>query len=243
MMYITAVTILFGSGMPALYPIACAFFFISYWIDKWLLLRYYRKPDSYDTSLANKHLNFYFVILVMHVLVGTVMYANSAICETSTIFDFTTEWAIINRDPKCWDDKKDFNFKCGSRTFRLFQHFKQGYQLDFNQVHVLLFFLILPVFALVYVVTDRVIKHRKRKQDKKSLHETIEEENPQHDFYRCCSFTTLNNELEDANIYRHQLEAFKNKSKTLKNKDDVDSVLKGLNQKIKAIEDVIQELA
>ncbi|KAH9259587.1 hypothetical protein BASA81_002009 [Batrachochytrium salamandrivorans] len=46
------VTLLYSSGMPCLYPIACGTFMVTYYSDKFLLLHYYRTPPAYSERLA-----------------------------------------------------------------------------------------------------------------------------------------------------------------------------------------------
>ena len=41
---VLAVAFLYSGGMPVMYPTAATFFYITYWIDKCLILRYYRRP-------------------------------------------------------------------------------------------------------------------------------------------------------------------------------------------------------
>lgn len=65
--------------MPILYPIAACFLFVNYWVDKFLIIYYHRKPVSYDSYITKKSGNWYKFILVMHVIAGTLMYANSSI--------------------------------------------------------------------------------------------------------------------------------------------------------------------
>ena len=45
---------LYSSGMPMLYPIGFVSFFVTYWVDKFLFLRVYKKPPRYDMTLASK---------------------------------------------------------------------------------------------------------------------------------------------------------------------------------------------
>jgi hypothetical protein len=45
------VIMLYSSGLPALYPIACATFFLQYWVDKYLLVNFYRSPPAYSDKL------------------------------------------------------------------------------------------------------------------------------------------------------------------------------------------------
>jgi hypothetical protein len=46
------VTITFSSGMPALYALNLAILFIQYWIDKWLVLNYYKKTTEFTKHLS-----------------------------------------------------------------------------------------------------------------------------------------------------------------------------------------------
>lgn len=86
LLFVLGVTFLYSSGMPILYPIAAAFFFVGYWIDKMLLLKFYRKPIHYDGHLSKKTLGWHKFILLMHVLGGTLMYANSSIVPSRSVW-------------------------------------------------------------------------------------------------------------------------------------------------------------
>ena len=44
----TWVTFMYSAGLPILFMITAGNFFIIYWIDKWLLLRFYKTPKNYD---------------------------------------------------------------------------------------------------------------------------------------------------------------------------------------------------
>jgi hypothetical protein len=41
MLTVLYVTMLYGSGIPILYVVAAAYYFTSYWVDKFLLFRYF----------------------------------------------------------------------------------------------------------------------------------------------------------------------------------------------------------
>lgn len=45
---VTYVTMFYGSGVPILYLIAFTFFLVTYWVDKYLVWNYYRKPENMD---------------------------------------------------------------------------------------------------------------------------------------------------------------------------------------------------
>jgi len=82
---VLGVTFLYSSGMPILYPIAALYFFVTYWVDKWLLLRFYRKPVMFDSYMARETLKWFKWILVVHVLAGLLMYSNSSILPSDQV--------------------------------------------------------------------------------------------------------------------------------------------------------------
>jgi hypothetical protein len=52
LLFVLGVTFLYSSGMPVLYPIAAAYFFVGYWVDKTLLICFARRPVAYDSYIA-----------------------------------------------------------------------------------------------------------------------------------------------------------------------------------------------
>jgi hypothetical protein len=46
------VPMLYGSGMPLLYPISAISCFLNYNVDKFLLVNFYKKPMKYDTAMV-----------------------------------------------------------------------------------------------------------------------------------------------------------------------------------------------
>lgn len=53
MLVVLAVTMLYSGAMPVLYVSAGLFFFVTYWVDKILLLRCYRKPIKFNNYMAS----------------------------------------------------------------------------------------------------------------------------------------------------------------------------------------------
>ena len=47
------VTLTYSSGLPSLYLVAAFSFFVGYWTDKMLLLRYYRKTNGLTKELTS----------------------------------------------------------------------------------------------------------------------------------------------------------------------------------------------
>ena len=83
MLTVLSVTFLYSGGMPILYPVAALFFFISYWVDKCLLLRCYRKPIKFDERLARSTLGFFKYILILHIIGFFIMYSLTPILQNS----------------------------------------------------------------------------------------------------------------------------------------------------------------
>ena len=79
MLTIISVSFLYSGGMPFLYPVVAAFFFCTYWVDKCLLFRYYRKPIQFDNYLAKRTLSYYKYILVLHIFGFLLMYGKTPI--------------------------------------------------------------------------------------------------------------------------------------------------------------------
>jgi hypothetical protein len=48
MLTVLYITMLYGSGIPILYVIAASFYFTSYWVDKFFLFRYFKRPLMMD---------------------------------------------------------------------------------------------------------------------------------------------------------------------------------------------------
>lgn len=76
---ILAVIFTYSSGMPILYAFGVFYFFITYWIDKYMLFRYYKKPVMFDSYIARKSLNWFKYILLVHCIGFLLMFSNSEI--------------------------------------------------------------------------------------------------------------------------------------------------------------------
>lgn len=74
---ILAVIFFYSGAMPLLYVFGIFYFFITYWIDKWLLFTYYKKPVMFDSYIARKSLNWFKWILLLHCCGFIIMFSNS----------------------------------------------------------------------------------------------------------------------------------------------------------------------
>jgi hypothetical protein len=75
------VTMLYSGGLPLLYPISAAYFGVTYWVDKYLLTKFYRKPPTYDTRLAKGALYWFKWAFVLHFICAYHMYKEISILQ------------------------------------------------------------------------------------------------------------------------------------------------------------------
>lgn len=78
------VTFMYSPALPSLFIITAVNFCIIYWIDKTLLLRFYRTPKNYDELSINFSLdmikNYTFIF---HFFIGVLVYSNDKILSGS----------------------------------------------------------------------------------------------------------------------------------------------------------------
>ena len=82
LMVVTYIVMFYGSGMPVMYPLAFCYFFITFWVDKFLILKCHRKPKIADDTMMTKSLNYYGFAVLLHLLGGALMYSNAKILPT-----------------------------------------------------------------------------------------------------------------------------------------------------------------
>jgi hypothetical protein len=70
---------LYSSGMPIMNFICFFALLIRYWVEKWLVLRYYRKPPIYKEEINNKALSILPFAGMLHCLFGLYMYGTEDI--------------------------------------------------------------------------------------------------------------------------------------------------------------------
>ena len=94
MLVVLAVTMLYGGAMPILYASAGFFFLVTYWVDKYLLLRCYRKPIKFNNFMATATMSFYKYIGVLHLLGFLFMFGLTPILPNNVDFsdNDTSQW-------------------------------------------------------------------------------------------------------------------------------------------------------
>ena len=169
--------------MPILYPIAAIFFIIGYWVDKLLLLRFNRKPPAFDSSLNMGSLAWFKWILLLHVVMGTIMYSNSSIAPSKYVIMRVTNEQIAKALP--------------------------GWRIEnFLQLHIFIFVCIIASVSIIlgfWTIIKSLVKYVVScfcQDEDEAIKSHYLEENPQWDFYRCVSFETLINEFSKAQRLR-----------------------------------------
>eukprot|EP00347_Sterkiella_histriomuscorum_P019500 403341392 len=70
---------MYSPGLPLLYPVAFLSFFLTYWFDKFFLLKLYRKPPSHTIDLSSQTVQLMYFALILHYVIGLYMYSNITI--------------------------------------------------------------------------------------------------------------------------------------------------------------------
>ncbi|CAI2368472.1 unnamed protein product [Moneuplotes crassus] len=133
------VSLMFGTGMPILYSIAFFAFFMSYWVDKWTLLRIYQTPPRYDKDLNKTVREWINLAVILHFLFSFWMFSNSIIFGTrqDTIFG-------INIRSTTEDIDEDYPWlHMGDRV---------------AQYHVVIYLLAFGMFIIIFILKSFVFK-------------------------------------------------------------------------------------
>ena len=67
------VAMMYSSGLPVLYPIAFLSFFLAYWIQKWLLVKSYRKTSAFNQNLAFDTIPLMKMAIFLHLFTSVFM--------------------------------------------------------------------------------------------------------------------------------------------------------------------------
>lgn len=81
------VCMMYGVGIPILMPIGALHFFITFWFDKIMFIRYYRLPPYYDESVSTQASNLLVPGVIVHLAVSGWMLSNGAIFSTKQNFE------------------------------------------------------------------------------------------------------------------------------------------------------------
>ena len=81
----TWVTFMYSAGLPILFLITAFNFMLIYWVDKWLVLRFYRTPKNYDEVCINFSIEEIKYSFIFHFIIGAVVYSNEKILTSKGI--------------------------------------------------------------------------------------------------------------------------------------------------------------
>lgn len=98
------ITLTFSGGMPILYLISAVFFLITYWMDKYLLVSFYRKPANYSINIFESTIAWFKWGILIHFIVAYNMFSMKE---------------IMKNDP-FWKNKKDITETHSSDLFLTF---------------------------------------------------------------------------------------------------------------------------
>lgn len=99
---------MYSSGMPLLYILAAASFFVTYWVDKILckqyrcngiVLRFYKKPPPYGAELSGQTRSLIKFSILFHFIIGFFMFSNSTILTTWSLtkkYSFLSDISMNN---------------------------------------------------------------------------------------------------------------------------------------------------
>lgn len=87
------VTYIYSPALPLLLPLAVINLSIIYWIDKTLVLRFYRTPRNYDERIIKKQMSFLKLTFPFHFIGGLIFLSNNAILQSNS---FENKNATVN---------------------------------------------------------------------------------------------------------------------------------------------------
>lgn len=95
-----------------MYPIGCISAMVNYWIDKFLFLRFHRKPPQYDHKLSSKAKDLLKFSIFIHIISFLMVYANQLIM----FYDHHAEiYEVITH---AYDEILEFLFKKNNDTLK-----------------------------------------------------------------------------------------------------------------------------
>mmetsp|Transcript_42256 Transcript_42256/g.64780 ORF Transcript_42256/g.64780 Transcript_42256/m.64780 type:complete len:228 (-) Transcript_42256:509-1192(-) len=88
----------FAVSIPVLYLVCVVSFFLTYWIDKVLLLRYFRLTEGYTKFLTRNIVNMLPVAVVLHFVFGTLLLSVPGILSSKRSTSFFSSSATYGED-------------------------------------------------------------------------------------------------------------------------------------------------
>ncbi len=88
------VTLVYSSGMPILYICCCLFFILTYWVDKCLILKFYKNPPRIDLYISRLFDLIIIFAIIVHYGFGIWTYGDSSILtdNSNTAIKAVSDW-------------------------------------------------------------------------------------------------------------------------------------------------------
>lgn len=83
-----ACTLVFSSGLPILIPCAMLSFFISYWVDKYMILRFYKKPPQMKSTTIIRAIATLPFVILLHFIISFLTLGDSTVLVSEKVFNW-----------------------------------------------------------------------------------------------------------------------------------------------------------
>jgi hypothetical protein len=88
----------FAGGLPILLPILLVYLFVTYNIDKYLVIYYYRKPEKIGPEINETAINFLLFTYFSHLVVSMFMYSNSDVFPEYYNFNYESGYLYLSKE-------------------------------------------------------------------------------------------------------------------------------------------------
>lgn len=83
--------LMFSTGIPILYPFAVVMYFGTYWVYKFLLIKFYQKTTKFNYNLPMYTTAYIKVGVFFHIIIGGLMVTNSDIIPSKNDYSLLLE--------------------------------------------------------------------------------------------------------------------------------------------------------
>jgi len=94
---------MYSSGLPILYPVGFLTFFVAYWIEKGMLMKFHRKTSTFNQNLAFDTIPFFRVAILMHLIMSGLMLSSPGILDVKNLKYL--DYANVVKDANIIDEK------------------------------------------------------------------------------------------------------------------------------------------
>lgn len=89
---------MYSTAMPVLFPFACIFYILFYWVYKFLLLKYYERTTRFNQELPIYILGWMKFALVLHGLFSLLMISDSNLMPIEDPWEAYLEYAALGQE-------------------------------------------------------------------------------------------------------------------------------------------------